>query len=190
MRSAAGRSFADVVIGVPPGEAVGRAHAAADAVEDAIERAVPGADVVVHVEPRDDDDTDIAERVLAAASRALTGPGAAADEVAWTTALRPVWLAAAALVVLMAGNAVLQARLPPPVDLSPLFGSGEEVLMNGAATAPASRDRQRRVVALILLEAGAQERPDPAGGGMSWRQGSDSRPAPAGAAVHTKGVHR
>ena len=67
MRSAAGRSFADVVIGVPPGEAVGRAHAAADAVEDAIERAVPGADVVVHVEPRDDDDTDIAERVLAAA---------------------------------------------------------------------------------------------------------------------------
>ena len=67
MRQSAGRSFADVVIGVPPGEAVGRAHAAADAVEDAIERAVPGADVVVHVEPRDDDDQDLADRVLASA---------------------------------------------------------------------------------------------------------------------------
>jgi divalent metal cation (Fe/Co/Zn/Cd) transporter len=55
------------VIGVPPGEAVGRAHAVADAVEDAIERAVPGADVVVHVEPRDDDDQDLADRVLASA---------------------------------------------------------------------------------------------------------------------------
>ena len=67
MRQSGGRSFADVVIGVPPGEAVGRAHAAADAVEDAIERAVPGSDVVVHVEPRDDDDQDLADRVLAAA---------------------------------------------------------------------------------------------------------------------------
>ena len=34
MRQAAGRHFADVVIGVPPGEAVGQGHAAADAVED------------------------------------------------------------------------------------------------------------------------------------------------------------
>ena len=67
MRQSAGRSFADVVIGVPPGEAVGRAHAVADVVEDAIERAVPGADVVVHVEPRDDDDQDLADRVLASA---------------------------------------------------------------------------------------------------------------------------
>ena len=51
MRRAAGRHFADVVIGVPPGAAVGQGHAAADAVEEAVERAVPGADVVVHVEP-------------------------------------------------------------------------------------------------------------------------------------------
>ena len=36
MRQAAGRQFADVVIGVPPGAAVGQGHAAADAVEDAV----------------------------------------------------------------------------------------------------------------------------------------------------------
>lgn len=67
MRSAAGRAFADVVIGVPPGESVGRAHAIADDVEDAIEAAVPGADVVVHVERREGEDEDLAERVLAVA---------------------------------------------------------------------------------------------------------------------------
>ena len=38
MRRAAGRHFADVVIGVPPGAAVGQGHAAADAVEQAVER--------------------------------------------------------------------------------------------------------------------------------------------------------
>ncbi len=47
--------FADVVIGVSPGAAVGQGHAAADAVEAAVERALPGSDVVVHVEPRDDE---------------------------------------------------------------------------------------------------------------------------------------
>jgi len=67
MRHSGGQSFADVVIGVPPGEVVGRAHAMADSVEDAIERAVPGTDVVVHVEPRDDGDQDLADRVLASA---------------------------------------------------------------------------------------------------------------------------
>jgi cation diffusion facilitator family transporter len=51
MRAAGGRHFADVVIGVPPGAAVGQGHAAADAVEAAVQRAVPRSDVVVHVEP-------------------------------------------------------------------------------------------------------------------------------------------
>jgi cation diffusion facilitator family transporter len=51
MRQAGGRQFADVVIGVPPGAAVGQGHAAADAVEAAVEDALPNADVVVHVEP-------------------------------------------------------------------------------------------------------------------------------------------
>jgi cation diffusion facilitator family transporter len=51
MRSAAGRHFADVVIGVSPAAAVGQGHAAADAVEAAVHRALPESDVVVHVEP-------------------------------------------------------------------------------------------------------------------------------------------
>jgi cation diffusion facilitator family transporter len=68
MRRAAGRHFADVVIGVSPGAAVGQGHAAADAVEAAVERAVPGADVVVHVEPADAG-VGLTERALAAALR-------------------------------------------------------------------------------------------------------------------------
>jgi cation diffusion facilitator family transporter len=67
MRRAAGRHFADVVIGVPPGAAVGQGHAAADAVEEAVERAVPGADVVVHVEPAEAG--ELGERATAAALR-------------------------------------------------------------------------------------------------------------------------
>ena len=66
MRQAAGRQFADVVIGVPPGAAVGQGHAAADAVEAAVERALPGSDVVVHVEPRDDE-AGLRDRAHAAA---------------------------------------------------------------------------------------------------------------------------
>jgi cation diffusion facilitator family transporter len=68
MRRAAGRHFADVVISVPPGAAVGQGHAAADAVEEAVERAVPGTDVVVHVEPAEPAGA-LAERALAAALR-------------------------------------------------------------------------------------------------------------------------
>ena len=66
MRQAAGRHFADVVIGVAPDAAVGQAHAVADAVEDAVGRAVPEADVVVHVEPLADE-AEIRELALAAA---------------------------------------------------------------------------------------------------------------------------
>ena len=51
LRSSAGRHFADVVIGVPPGAAVGQGHAAADQVEQAVQEALPESDVVVHVEP-------------------------------------------------------------------------------------------------------------------------------------------
>ena len=51
LRQAAGRTFTDVVIGVSPGAAVGQGHAVADSVEAAVQRALPGSDVVVHVEP-------------------------------------------------------------------------------------------------------------------------------------------
>lgn len=68
IRQAAGRHFADVVIGVPPDAAVGQGHAAADAVEEAVQRALPETDVVVHVEPREAE-AGLRERVQAAAAR-------------------------------------------------------------------------------------------------------------------------
>ena len=67
MRRAAREYFADVVIGVPPAAGVEQAHAAASAVEEAVERAVPGADVVVHVEPGEA--AALRERAEAAAMR-------------------------------------------------------------------------------------------------------------------------
>ena len=66
MRESGGGHFADVVIGIAPGAAVGQGHAAADRVEDALRERLPDADVVVHVEPRSAD-AEIRERVLAAA---------------------------------------------------------------------------------------------------------------------------
>src|SRR5437764_6312244 len=66
MRQAAGRHFADVVIGVSYDAAVGQGHAAADAVERAVQTALPEADVVVHVEPVETD-PDVRERARAAA---------------------------------------------------------------------------------------------------------------------------
>lgn len=66
LRRAGGEHFADVVIGVAPGAAIGQGHAAADRVEQVLHGALPGIDVVVHVEPRGGDG-GIRERALAAA---------------------------------------------------------------------------------------------------------------------------
>jgi cation diffusion facilitator family transporter len=52
LRESGGRYFADVVVAVPPGQAVVAGHATADEVEQAIERSLPNSDVVVHVEPQ------------------------------------------------------------------------------------------------------------------------------------------
>jgi cation diffusion facilitator family transporter len=66
LRESAGRYFADVIVSVPPGQAVVEGHQAADLVEAAVERVLPGSDVVVHVEPRRLG-LDLRERVLAIA---------------------------------------------------------------------------------------------------------------------------
>jgi divalent metal cation (Fe/Co/Zn/Cd) transporter len=71
IREAAGQYFADVVVRIPATAALAEGHAAADAVETALKKALPGADVVVHVEPRDDPSSEV-EQVLAAA---LSVPG-------------------------------------------------------------------------------------------------------------------
>ena len=66
LRESAGRYFADVVVSVPPGQAVVEGHRAADLIEQAVEQALPGSDVVVHVEPRRSG-LDLRDRVLAIA---------------------------------------------------------------------------------------------------------------------------
>ncbi len=66
LRESAGRYFADVVVSVPPGQAVVEGHLTADLIEGAVEQALPGSDVVVHVEPRRRG-LDLRDRVLAIA---------------------------------------------------------------------------------------------------------------------------
>jgi cation diffusion facilitator family transporter len=66
LRESAGRYFADAVVTVPAGRPVVEAHQTADAVEAAVEDALPGSDVVVHVEPRRRG-LDLRDQVLAAA---------------------------------------------------------------------------------------------------------------------------
>ncbi|MDQ6731197.1 MAG: cation-efflux pump [Actinomycetota bacterium] len=66
LRESGGRYFADVVVAIPPGQAVVEAHATADHVEHAIEQVLPNSDVVVHVEPRQRGLT-LRDRVLAIA---------------------------------------------------------------------------------------------------------------------------
>ena len=66
VRESGGRYFADVVVSVPPGRAVVAGHAAADEVEEAINGALPGSDVVVHVEPQRRG-LDLRDQVLAIA---------------------------------------------------------------------------------------------------------------------------
>jgi cation diffusion facilitator family transporter len=66
LRESAGRYFADVIVAVAPGQAVVEGHRAASLVEAAVEEALPGSDVVVHVEPRRSG-LDLRDRALAIA---------------------------------------------------------------------------------------------------------------------------
>jgi cation diffusion facilitator family transporter len=66
MRQAGGKQFADVVITVAPDAAVGQGHEAATRVEAAVHAALPGSDVVVHVEPSEEE-IAIRDRAHAAA---------------------------------------------------------------------------------------------------------------------------
>jgi cation diffusion facilitator family transporter len=66
VRESGGRYFADAVVSVPPGQPAIAGHGTADRVEAAVRAALPGSDVVVHLEPRRHD-LDLRDRVLAAA---------------------------------------------------------------------------------------------------------------------------
>jgi cation diffusion facilitator family transporter len=67
VRQAGGRSFVDLIVGVPMDTGLTQAHTVADRVEDVVERALGGADVVVHVEPTEAEG-GIRERATAAAA--------------------------------------------------------------------------------------------------------------------------
>jgi divalent metal cation (Fe/Co/Zn/Cd) transporter len=66
LRESGGRYFADAVVAIPPGAAIVAGHATADEVEHAISNALPGSDVVVHLEPRSEG-LDLRDRALAVA---------------------------------------------------------------------------------------------------------------------------
>jgi divalent metal cation (Fe/Co/Zn/Cd) transporter len=66
VRQAGGRSFVDLVVGVPMDTGVTQAHTVADRIEDVVERALGGADVIVHVEPTEAEG-GVRERATAAA---------------------------------------------------------------------------------------------------------------------------
>ncbi|HEX4106865.1 MAG TPA: cation diffusion facilitator family transporter [Solirubrobacteraceae bacterium] len=67
MRSAGGRHFADVVVAVDADAGLSHGHAVADAVEGAIATALPGSDVVVHVEPLEGGTAPLRQRATAVA---------------------------------------------------------------------------------------------------------------------------
>jgi cation diffusion facilitator family transporter len=126
LREAAGRTFADVVIGVSPGAAVGQGHAAADRVEEAVHRALPGSDVVVHVEPAEHE-AELRERVRAAAMT-----------VSYVRDLHDV-----ALIDTARGIEVsLHLKLPGELDLAAAHALAEEVEQQIRLAAPEVCDVQ------------------------------------------------
>lgn len=66
IRHAAGRDFVDLVVGVSADAGLAQAHSTADDIEEAVRRELPGADVLVHVEPRAAEG-DLRERATVAA---------------------------------------------------------------------------------------------------------------------------
>jgi cation diffusion facilitator family transporter len=146
LRQAAGRHFADVVIGVSPGAAVGQGHAAADAVESAVARAVPESDVVVHVEPSEEV-AGLRDRVQAAA---LSVP-----RVREVHNLR-------VLEVEGRVEVSLHLKLPAALPLSEAHEVAEEVERAIEASVPAVSSVQTHIEPLREVEAGTDAHADDA----------------------------
>ncbi|HEV3001030.1 MAG TPA: cation diffusion facilitator family transporter [Solirubrobacteraceae bacterium] len=66
VRQAAGRHFVDLVVALSADAGLAQAHTTADAIEEAVRSELPGADVLVHVEPRAVEG-DLRERATVAA---------------------------------------------------------------------------------------------------------------------------
>ncbi len=139
MRQAGNRQFADVVIGVPGGAAVGQGHAAADAVEEAIQHALPRSDVVVHVEPGDEE--EVRDRAHTAA---LGVPGV--REVHNVT-------------VLQVGNELeisLHLKLPGALPLDEAHEIAERVERSIREAVPEATRVQTHIEPLAEASAGAE----------------------------------
>jgi cation diffusion facilitator family transporter len=139
MRQAGNRQFADVVIGVPGGAAVGQGHAAADAVEEAVQHALPRSDVVVHVEPGDEE--EVRDRAHTAA---LGVPGV--REVHNVT-------------VLQVGNELeisLHLKLPGALPLDEAHEIAERVERSIREAVPEATRVQTHIEPLAEASAGAE----------------------------------
>ena len=157
MRHAAGRHFADVVVAVAPGAAVGQGHAVADAVEEAVQRALPESDVVVHVEPGEDE-AGIRDRAHGAA---LTVRGV--REVHNVTVLQVGDRTAVSLHLKLPGelpleqaHAVAEEVERAIADAVPEVGTVQthlEPLTEAAVGRPAHHDPERVEVVRVVREA-------------------------------------
>jgi hypothetical protein len=127
LRESAGRYFADVVLAVPPGQAVVEGHQAADLVEAAVQRVLPGSDVVVHVEPRSRD-LSLRDRVL----------GIALEE--------PLVLEAHDIMIFeRAGEVSVALHLKLPADRQPAAPPRAALARERACRLPHARRRGRRI---------------------------------------------
>jgi cation diffusion facilitator family transporter len=81
VRTSGPEAFADVTLTVEPGTGLARAHAVATAAETAARHLLPGADVVVHVEPADADGRMESEEIPALAHAVATRLGLDAHEI-------------------------------------------------------------------------------------------------------------
>jgi cation diffusion facilitator family transporter len=146
LRQAAGRTFTDVVIGVSPGAAVGQGHAVADRVEEAVQRALPGSDVVVHVEPAGMESA-LSERVREAAMSV-----ARVREIHNLSAIQ-----------LDDGfHVTLHLKLPGGLPLEEAHGIAEQVERAIVDGVPEVVDVQSHLEPLTETAAGREEHDDPA----------------------------
>jgi divalent metal cation (Fe/Co/Zn/Cd) transporter len=147
LRQAGGRDFADVVIAVSPDAAVAQGHAAADRVEVALRRALPGSDVVVHVEPGSGE-AALRERIRAAA---MTVP-----EVREIHNLVMLELAEGT-------EASLHLKLPGDLPLDEAHAAAEEVERAIVATVPEVIRVQTHIEPLAEAARGREVLADPTG---------------------------
>ena len=81
VRTSGPETFADVTLTVEPGTGLARAHAIATAAEAAARHLLPGADVVVHVEPSDSDSREERDDLAPLAHGVAGSLGLAAHEI-------------------------------------------------------------------------------------------------------------